>query len=192
MANQAGTNLRNICERELSKRNRLRRPASFKVGDLVLIHHSGLPSWPRNCPLDPYFAPYRIISMNRSRIHVRCGPRLGGELLCVPKQLRHYHSPDDLSWDEWCLSDREVDEIGLQNAASPEEADEIEQADELEEMALDGYCIVAGIARHEYKQGWKFFTLWEGYQVSEATWEPVSAFIQRDGGINPCHPFLPR
>ena len=35
LANQAGTNLRHIRDRELSRRNRLRRPASFKVGDLV-------------------------------------------------------------------------------------------------------------------------------------------------------------
>ena len=44
LANQAGTNLRHIRDREQSRRNRLRRPASFKVGDLVLVHHSRLPS----------------------------------------------------------------------------------------------------------------------------------------------------
>ena len=54
MANQAGTNLRHICDRELSRRNRLRRAASFKVGDLVLVHHSRLPSWPRNCLQENY------------------------------------------------------------------------------------------------------------------------------------------
>ena len=97
MANQAGTNLRHIRDRELSRRNRLQRPASFKVGDLVFVHHSRLPSGPRNCLQDPYFGPYRIIRIDGSRIPVRCSPRLGGELLCVPKQLRHYHSPDDLS-----------------------------------------------------------------------------------------------
>ena len=45
--------------------------------------------------------------------------------------------------------------------------------------------MVAGIARHEYKQGWKFLTLWDAYGLSEATWEPMSAFIQPDGSINP-------
>ena len=25
-----------------------------------------------------------------------------------------------------------------------------------DEMAADGYYVVAGIARHEYKQGWRF------------------------------------
>ena len=51
-------------------------------------------------------------------------------------------------------------------------------------MAADGYYMVAGIARHEYKQSWKFLTLWDGYVLSGATWEPMSAFIQPDGSIN--------
>ena len=184
MANQAGTNLRHIRERELSRRNRLRRPTSFKVGDLVLVHHSRLPSWSCNCLRNPYFGPYHIIRIDGSRIRVRCSPRLGGELLCAPKQLSHYHSPDDLSWDELRLSDREVKRIDLENAASPEEEDEPEEIT-ADEMAVDGYYVVAGIARHEYKQGWKFLTLSDGYGLYEATWQPMSAFIQPDQSIDP-------
>ena len=150
MANKAGTNLRHICDRELSRWNHLRRPASFKVGDLVLVHHSLLPSWPRNCLQDPYFGPYQVSRIDGSRIHVRCSPRLGGELLCAPKQLRHYHSPDDLSWDEWRLRDSEVERIDLENAESPEEADELEKRT-ADGMAVCGYYVVASIARHEYK-----------------------------------------
>ena len=45
-------------------------------------------------------------------------------------------------------------------------------------MAVDGYYVVAAIARHEYKQGWKFLTLWDDYGLSEATREPG----------NPCPP----
>ena len=115
---------------------------------------------------------------------MRCSPRLGGELLCAPKQLRHYHSPDKLSWDEWRLSDREVERINLENAANPEEADKLEEMT-ANEMAIDCCYVVAGIARHEYKRGWKFLTLWDRYWLSEATWEPVSAFIQPDGSIIP-------
>ena len=129
MVNQAGTNLRHIRERELSGRNCLRRPASFKVGDFVLVHDSGPPSWLRNCLQDPYFQPYRII-----RIRVRCSLRLGAELLCA---------------------------------------------------IIDGYYVVASIARHKYKQSWKFPTLWYGYGLSQATWERIFAFIQPDGSINP-------
>ena len=98
--------------------------------------------------------------------------------------MRHYHSPDELFCDEWRLSDSEVEHIDLENAASPEEADELEEMT-AKEMAVDGYYVVAGIARHQYEQGWKFLTLWDGSGLSEATWEPMSVFIQPDGSINP-------
>ena len=55
--------------------------------------------------------------------------------------MRHYHSPDDLSWDEWRLSNSEVERIDLENAASPEEADELEEMT-ADEMAVDGYYVV--------------------------------------------------
>ena len=71
-----------------------------------------------------------------------------------------------------------------ENAAKPEGADELEEMT-ADEMAVDGYYVVAGIARQEYKQGWKFLILWDRYGLSEATWESMSAFIQPDGSINP-------
>ena len=98
--------------------------------------------------------------------------------------MRHYHSPDDLSWDEWRLSDSEVERIDLENAASQEGADKLEEMT-ADEMTVDGYYVVAGIARQEYKQGRKFLTLCDRYGLSEATWEPMSAFKQPDGSINP-------
>ena len=85
-------------------------------------------------------------------------PRLGGELLCAPKQRRHYHSPEELSWDNKRLSDREVEDIHPENAANPEEADDLQEMT-ADEMAVDGYYVVAGIAGHGYKQGWKFLTV---------------------------------
>ena len=63
----------------------------------MLLHHSQLPTWPRHCLQDPFIGPYRIIKIDGSKIHVRCSPRLGGELLCAPEQLIHYHSPEELS-----------------------------------------------------------------------------------------------
>ena len=184
LANLARANLKHLRERELTRRNSTRRPATFKVGDVVLVHHLRLPTWPRNCLQDPYFGPYGIVKIDGSSTHVRSSARLGGELLCLPKQLQHYHSPDELSWEEWRSSDREVERINLENAANPEEADELQEIT-ADEMAVDGYYVVAGIARHECKQGWKFLTLWDGYGLSEATWEPMSAFIHPDGSINP-------
>ena len=112
----------------------------------MLVQHSRLPPWPRNCLQDPYFGPYRIIKIDGSSIHVRCSPRLRGEALLAPKQLRHYNSPDELSWDEWHLCDKEVERINPENAANPEEVDELEKMT-ADEMAVNGYYVVASIAR---------------------------------------------
>ena len=40
------------------------------------------------------------------------------------------------------------------------------------------------VIRHRYRQGWRFFTLWEGFGVEEATWEPFSAFVLPEGRLN--------
>ena len=40
------------------------------------------------------------------------------------------------------------------------------------------------VIRHRYCQEWRFFTLWEGFGVEEATWEPFSAFVLPEGRLN--------
>ena len=40
LANLARGNLKHVQEGQLTRRNRTRRPATFNVGDLVLVHHS--------------------------------------------------------------------------------------------------------------------------------------------------------
>ena len=40
LAHLARANLKHVRERELTRRTRTRRPATFKLGDLVLVHHS--------------------------------------------------------------------------------------------------------------------------------------------------------
>ena len=48
-----------------------------------------------------------------------------------------------------------------------------------------GYFFVEAILKHKYKQGYKFLTKWERYPIQDSTWEPVKAFVQPDGAINP-------
>ena len=38
--------------------------------------------------------------------------------------------------------------------------------------------------RHRYCVGWHFLTLWEGFGVEEATWEPFSDFVLPEGRLN--------
>ena len=53
-----------------------------------------------------------------------------------------------------------------------------------EEMAKGGVYLVKSVIRQGYRQGWRFLTLWEGFGVEEATWEPFSAFVLRKGRLN--------
>ena len=78
LANLARANLKLVRERMLTRRNRTRHAASLKVGCLVQVQHSQLPTRPRNCLQHPFFEPYHIIKINGSTIHVRCSPRPGG------------------------------------------------------------------------------------------------------------------
>ena len=53
-----------------------------------------------------------------------------------------------------------------------------------EEMAEEGFYLVKSVIRHCYRQGWLFLTLWEGFGVEEATWEPFSDFVLPEGRLN--------
>ena len=53
-----------------------------------------------------------------------------------------------------------------------------------EEMAKEGFYLVKSVIRHCYRQGWRFCTLWEGFGVEGATWEPFSASILPEGRLN--------
>ena len=52
------------------------------------------------------------------------------------------------------------------------------------EMKQQDYYFVERILRHTYKRGWRFYTKWSGYSISDYTWEPVTAFILRDSNVN--------
>ena len=51
-------------------------------------------------------------------------------------------------------------------------------------MAVHGYYVVAGLARHACNRGWRFRTLWDGYGLSEAAWGTMPACMGPNGGIN--------
>ena len=97
---EAKAMLQRVRERQWNKKNKHRVPASYQEGDWVLVHHSWLPVWPRSTMDDPYFGPYKILSVDGHRIIMRCSPGLRGTPVCAAQQLKHYNDPEDLCGEQ--------------------------------------------------------------------------------------------
>ena len=119
----------------------------------MLVHHSRLPAWPHSTSDDPYFGPYKILSVDGHRITVRCSPRLGGTLVCAAQHLKRYYDPEDLCGEEWELNGEEIAALDLQGAASPVEVEGKLPNMNAEEMAKEGFYLVKSVLRHPYRQG---------------------------------------
>ena len=130
--------LQRVREHQWNKKNKHRVPAIYQEGDCVLVHHSRLPAWPRSTSDDPYFGPYKILSVDGHRITVRCSPRLGGILVCAAQHLKRYYDPEDLCGEEWELDDEDIAALDLQGAASPREVEGELPGMNAEEMAKEG------------------------------------------------------
>ena len=168
-------------ERQWNKKNKHRVPATHQEGDWVLVHHSRPPAWPRSTSDDPYFGPYKILSVNEHRMTVRCSPRLGGILVCAAQHLKRYHDPEDLCGEKWESNDGAIAAPDLQGATSPMEVEGEFPDMNAEEMAKEGSYLVESVPGHRYRQGSRFLTLWEGFGVEEATSEPFSALVLPEG-----------
>ena len=149
----------------------------------MLVHHSQLPALPRSTSNDPYFRPYKILSVDGHRITVGCSPRLGGTLVCAAQHLKRYYDLEDLCGEECELNDGEIAALDLQGAASPMDVEGELPDTNAEEMAKEGFYLVESVLRHRDRQGWRFLTLWEGFGGKEATWEPFSAFVLPEGHL---------
>ena len=150
----------------------------------MLVHHCRLPAWPRSTSDDPYFGRYKILSGDGHRITVWCSPRLGGTLVCAAQRLKQYYDQEDLCGEDWELKDEEIAALDLQGAASPMEVEGELSDMNAEEMAKEGFDLVKLVLRHRYHQGWRVLTIWEGFGVEEATWEPFSAFVPPETRLN--------
>ena len=105
-------------------------------------------------------------------------------LVCAAQHLKRYYDPEDLCWEEWELNDEKIAALDLQAAASPMEVEGDLPNMNAEKMAKEGFYLVKSVLRHRYRQGWRFLTLWEGFGVEEATWEPFSAFVLPEVRLN--------
>ena len=66
--------LQRVREQQWNNKNKHRVPTSYQDGDWVLVHRSRLPAWSRSTSDDPYFGPYKILSVDGHRITVQCSP----------------------------------------------------------------------------------------------------------------------
>ena len=134
--------LQRVRERQWNKKKKHQVPASYQEGDWVLVHHSRHTAWPRSTSNDPYFGPYKILSVDGHHITVRCSPRLGGALVCAAQQLKQYYDPEELCGEEWELNDRGIAALDVQGAASLTEAEGELPDMNAEEMAKEGFHLV--------------------------------------------------
>ena len=143
----------------------------------MLVHQSRLHAWARSTSDDPYFGPYKILSVGGHRIILRCSPRLGRTPVCAAQQLKHYYNPEDLFGEERHLSDRQIAAMDLQGAASPIEVEGKIPDMNAEEMASEGFYLMKSVLRHHDRQGWRLLTLRGEFGVVEAAWEPFYDFV---------------
>ena len=115
--------------------------------------------------------------MKPMSVMVRASPKLGGDVevayAFLKKFPRGIESDED---EEPAVEERMAQE---DEACSPNE-----DQDQPMETESQGFYTVESILKHRYKQGWRFLTKWENWPVSDATWEPVKAFVEPGGPIN--------
>ena len=104
--------------------------------------------------------------------------------MCAAQQIERYYDPDNLCGEEWERNGGEIAALDLQGAASPMEVEGKLPDMNAEEMAKEGFYLVKLVIQHRYGQGWRILTLWEGFGVEEAIWEPISAFVLPEGCLN--------
>ena len=188
IAKQARELLEHIRARETNRANKWRKEALYQVGDLVLVHHTRFPNWKRSTLSLPWFGPFPVLEVKRGSVVIRASPRFGGLVEVGFPQLKHYALEEDVPAESW---EELADDMAV--AMDDEEEDpnsdsESEEAPVIEmtpaEMQKQGFFEIQAVVKHQYRQGWRFLTVWKGYPLAEASWLPMSAFVLDNGRLN--------
>ena len=92
------------------------------------------------------------------------------------QQLKRYYDPQYFCGEQRELNDEDIAALDLQGAASSMSFEGELPYTNAEKMAKEGFYLMKSFIPHRYRQRWRFLTLWGGFGVEEATWEPSSAF----------------
>jgi len=186
METQARERLQKMRQKSLARANKGRKEASYKVGEYALVHKHRFPQWPTSKLGSQWFGPYRIIGVHGHSVVMRASPKLGGEIKVSHQFLKRF--PEQVWEDEsdeeedvpTAMEDEKEEEVRMQE--DPEEV--VPQPDvEVEEEREEGTYDVEKVVAHKYKQGWRFLTVWKGYPLEDATWEPTKAFVLANGAL---------
>ena len=56
------------------------KAVEYQIGDMVLVHHKGLPSWIKNNLDLPYYGPFMVTDVGLSSLNVRASPSIWREI----------------------------------------------------------------------------------------------------------------
>ena len=145
-----------------------------------MVHKKRFPQhhWPK---LSFWFGPFKVLKVHFNSLQVLASPSLGG-LIDVAMHMCKKWTVDLM--EESVIDDGDVvDDMENPLVTPTNESEKDEVMTPAEQEAL-GFYNVSRIIRHKYQQGWKFLVVWEGFPVSAATWEPISAFFHPNGRVN--------
>ena len=193
VAEKAQELLTKVRNREHRRQNRGKLNAEYREGDLVLVRHSRFPRWPRN-DLDLfYFGPYLVTEVWLSAVKVKANPSMGGFMEVGYNQLKRYIAVEDHDVQAWKELAAEVERSKMaadedKNEGGVQEGDGVHQLREKddEQMKERDCYTVESILQQNCKHGWRFLTTWAEYEVSDSTWEPISAFVLDNGNLAYC------
>ena len=111
--------LQQVSKQRWTKKSKHRVPAAYQEDYWLLVHHRRLAAPPHSAGDDPYFGPYKILSVDGHCITVPYSPRLGGTLVCAAQHLKHYDYPEDVCREEWELNEEEIAALDVKSAARP-------------------------------------------------------------------------
>jgi hypothetical protein len=121
----------------------------------------------------PWLGPFKIIEVRSSTLKILANPSLGGVIEVSVNHCKHWN--DVIEPDSSSGSEKENDEDFEEDPP-----DDIPNRN----PSLSEMFVVDKIIKIANRQGWKYLTVWKGFPISGATWEPLKTFVNSDGTIN--------
>ena len=181
MQEKAVQRLQKLRETAMKRANKGRGSNTFAIGDFCLVHKKRFPQHRMQKLMSPWLGPFKVIKVHFNALQILASPSLGGTIDVAMHMCK--------KWTVDLLEETVVDDVDVVEEEPPEmtpidgQDPQAEIMTPAEQEAL-GYYNVQKIIKHKFQQGWRFLVVWEGFPVSAATWEPISAFVLPNGMVN--------